>query len=382
MLGMKRVIAALLSIFLLLPLSACWSYQGLNEMTIVSGAAIDFDIETGLYHVSCEIVDVTGSNKESGTKAKLVEADGKTVFDAVRNAKKKLISKLYWGNTQVLIFGKGLTEKEVLSSAITWFASDAQCRETVDVIVSKEKTARDLLTIYGLDNSVVSYEIRKIIDEDTKVTSSLRPVQLYRVYSVLRSPGLELSLPAFENVKNDDETVVEASGQAVFKDDKLSGFLTAEQAKYLLFAVDGIQGGILTLSSKHSFVADTSLEISKNKTNCSFSVENGKITVKLQTNTDVYLSHAEQGADLLNEKKTQTIKNEMQDDLKSKIKNLIGTMQQEYDSDILGFGNMIYKEDPKLWEQVGPRWDEEFKNLKVEVQCTVNILNTSFLNHD
>lgn len=379
---MKRVIAALLSMLLLLPLSACWSYRGLNEMTIVSGAAIDFDIETGIYHVSCEIVDVTGSNKETGAKAKLVEADGKTVFDAVRNAKKKLISKLYWGNTQVLILGKGLTEKGVLDSVVTWFNSNSECRETVDLIVSREKTARDLLTIPGLDNSIVSYEIRKIVDEDAYDTASLRPAQIYRIYNIMRSPGLELSLPAFENVKNNNQTVVEASGQAVFKNDKLSGFLTSEQTKYLLFAVDEIQGGILTLSSNHSSVADTSLEISKNRTSRSFSVENGKITVKLQTDTDVYLNHAEEGADLLNETKIQTIKDDIQKDLKNKIENLIGTVQQEYNSDILGFGNMIYKENPKLWEQVGPHWDEEFKNLKVEVQCTVNILNTSFLNHD
>lgn len=379
---MKRVVAALLSVLLLLPLSACWSYHGLNEMTIVSGAAIDFDAETGLYHVSCEIVDVTGSSKETGAKSKIVESDGKTVFDAVRNAKKKLISKLYWGNTQILILGKSLSEKEVVSSVVIWFSSDAQCRETVDVIVSKEKTARDLLTISGLDNTIVSYEIRKIIDEDSKVTASLCPTQLYRIYNILKSPGLELSLPAFETVENGGEMVVEASGQAVFKDKKLLGFLTAEQAKYLLFAVDGIHGGILTLSSKHSLIADTSLEVSENKTIRSFSVENGKITVKVQTNTDLFLSHTAEGNDLLDEKIIQTIKDEMQDNLKNRIQNLIGTVQQEYNSDILGFGNMIYKENPKLWEQVGPHWDEEFKKLKVEVQCTVNILNTSFLNRD
>lgn len=379
---MKRVLTALLSFLILLPLSACWSYRGLNELTIVAGAAIDFDAETGNYHVTCEIIDLTASGKEAGTKAKLVESDGRTPFDAVRNAKKKLISKLYWGNTQILILGKGLAEYGDLGSLINWFISDAECREIVGVIVSKEKTAKDILTIYGLDNSVVSYELKKIVDDDQSITGSLCSVPLYQAYNVLRSPGVSMTLPAFRCVKNDEETVVEADGQAVFKGQKLIGFLSPEETEAYLFAINKIHGGILTFSNTNSNIDDITVELSGNKSNCSFSYENGVVTVKIETDTEVFLDHAQSGADLLDEATVYGIEEKVQAELKKRITNVIRTVQTEYNSDIFGFGNMIYKENPKLWEQIGPQWDTQFRNIRVDVQCRVHILNSVFLKHD
>lgn len=379
---MKRAAAVLLCLALFLPLTACWSYRGLNELTIVAGVAIDFSSETKLYHISCEIVDVSASAEKSSARAKLVESDGKTVFDAIRNAKKKLINRLYWGNTQVMILGRGLTEEGLVDSLTTWFINDAECRETIDVIVSKEKTAKELLTIYGLDNSIVSYEIRKIIDEDPKLTASLYPMQIYQVYNILRAPGRDLSLPSFEVVKNDGEDVVEAAGQSVFKNERLMGCLTPEQAKYLLFVMNKVEGGILTFSGKHRFIQDTTLEISQNRTNCSFEEKDGKITVHVQTKTDVVLSQAPEGSDMLLEKNIREVEDQAQENIKNQITNLIKTMQIEYNSDIFGFGNMIYKEDPALWEKVGPNWDKQFPKLGIEVQCKVNVLNTSFVHHE
>jgi spore germination protein KC len=375
----KKAASLILSLSLLLSLTGCWSYHGLNEITIVAGVGIDIDPVSKEYLVTCEVIDLASTGEKGGAKAKAVESKGKTIFDAVRNAKKRLINKLYWGNAQVLIIGNELAKQGGLSTAIDWFVSDAECRETIGVIVSQEKTARELLELYGLDNSVIAFEINNIIDEDQTTTGSIENVPLYHVFNELRSPGISVAIPAFRSVINDGEAVVEANGEAIFKDEEMIGYLTPDESKNYLFAVNSIEGGILTFSSSDQDRQDVSLEIAKNSTKTSYSYTGGKIKVTLQTNTDVYLDEIKSGTDMLDEGVITQLETKAQTMLEHNIAGVVQKMQKEYDSDVFGFGNMIYKKDPKLWEQLSPKWDELFQSIQVEVNSKVNILNTSYL---
>jgi len=377
----KKIACVGMAMLLLLSLTGCWSYHGLNDMTIVTGVGLDLDPSTKEYLLTAEVVDSTASTKEAGTKTKIVESRGKTVMDAVRNAKKRLISKLYWGNNEVLVLGSELAKNGNLGNVIDWLLTDAECRETVGIVVSQEKTAKDILSIDGLDNSVVAFEIKKILEADQNDVGTVEKVPLFRVFSILESPGRSIVLPAFHNTKNDDKKAVEANGEAVFKDNKMIGYLSPEESKYYLFAVDGIHGGILTLSSTEEEVPDVSLEISKSTTKSSYSYSEGNLKVTIQINTDVYMDELKAHSDLLDESKIKEIEKKAQAIVEERTKGVIQKVQTEYHSDIFGFGNMIYKKDPKLWKGMEPQWDILFPSIQAEVQSKVNIVNTSFLKH-
>ncbi|MDF1493880.1 Ger(x)C family spore germination protein [Caproiciproducens sp. CPB-2] len=377
----KKIVCLVMSFVLLFFLSGCWSYRGLNEITVVAGVGIDLDPDTQEYLLSCEVIDLTTSQDEAGTKAKLVESRGKTVMDAVRNAKKRLLNKLYWGNNEILIIGNELAESGKLDNVLVWFLSDEECRETVEIVVSEERTAKDILSLYGLDNSVVSYEIKKILDGDQSTVGTIENIQLYRAFSVLKGEGKSLTLPVFRDVANDGEMVVESNGEAIFKGNKMVGRLSPEDGKYYLAAVDGLHGGILTLSSEEQSSPDISLEIAKSTTKSSYSYSGGKLKVTLQTETDVFVDESEAEVDLLDEKTTGKIEQKAQEMIKEKTEGVIRKVQKEYNSDIFGFGNMIYKKDLKLWKQLKPQWDKIFPSVQVEVQSKVNIVNTAFLKH-
>ena len=376
----KKILCVTTCFVLLFSLTGCWSYHGLNDMTIVTGAGIDLDPSTKEYLLTAEVVDSTASTKE-GTKTKIVESRGKTVMDAVRNAKKRLISKLYWGNNEVLVIGSELAKNGNLGNVIDWFLTDAECRETVGIVVSQEKTAKDILSIDGLDDSVVAFKIKKILEEDQDTVGTVESIPLFRVFSIMESPGRSVVLPAFHNTINDDKKVVEANGEAVFKDDKMIGYLSPEESKYYLFAVDGIHGGILTLSSTKKEVSDVSLEISNNTTKSSYSYSEEKLKVTIRTNTDVYLDEIKAHSDLLDESKIKEIEKKAQAMVEERTQSVIQKVQTEYNSDIFGFGNMVYKKDPKLWKKMEPQWDKLFPTIQVEVQSKVNIVNTAFLKH-
>jgi spore germination protein KC len=117
------------------------------------------------------------------------------------------------------------------------------------IVVSREKTAKDLLNITGIGHPIVAFEIHQIIKEDHEVTSSTANIDLYNVYNTLIAPGFDLTLAAFHNVINDEEPATEADGIAVFKGERLAGFLSPEESKSFLFAMNQVMGGVLTFSA-------------------------------------------------------------------------------------------------------------------------------------
>lgn len=347
-------------------------------MSITSGVAVDRDPNTGLYHLSFEIVDLSGPVKEKGVQARLIESDGATLFDAVRNAKKRIVNKIYFGHMELVVFSDELMRDADISSLIDFFLRDAECRETMCVAVSQEQTAKEILEIYGIGQPVVAYEIHKIIEEDQKVTSSTTFTEIYEIYNIINGQGIELTLPAFHNTMNDGEPASEVNGIAVFKGERLAGYLTPEESKYFLFVLNQLHGGVITCSSKGGDApTDTTLEISENTTKLSFDDKDGQITINVETETATYLNEVDEPLDALDPQTIKSIEMNASQKVMQGISALIERVRKDYNSDIFGFGNLIYRQDPKLWRSMADRWDEIFPVLAVNVKCKVNIVNTA-----
>ena len=287
----KKAGLAVLFLMLLLILSGCWNYRSLSDLAIVAGMAVDMDTVSGDYRMVCETVDLSGDVK-SGLKPKIIESTGKTIFDAARNAKKRLQKRLYFGNIQIVVISEELAKSGHIMHLIDWFLRDAELRETAYILVSQAKAAADILNTKGVDNSIVSFEIGTILMDDQTATSSIPSHMLYEIYDTLHTDGVSLALPAFHIINNNATPSAEANGTAVFKEENLLGYLSPEESKYLLFVLNEVKGGILTLSTTGEGQDDISLEISENKTKLSFSVKDQKLIFNVNTETRVYLGES------------------------------------------------------------------------------------------
>lgn len=375
---MRRVLALVL--LCLLPafaLSGCWSYKSLNDVSIVMGLAIDKDPMTGDYSISTEIVDLTKGVKEGSPGAKLIESRGKTIFSAVREAKRKLLNRLYFGNMQVAVLGEDYARNYGLWDLVDWLLRDAEGRETVTMLVMKGGTARELLSLDGIGHSILSLEIDSIITEDNKVTSSTSYVELYEAFDVLSSPGIELTLPAFHIVENDGEKVPEVDGVAIFRGDRLVDYLTPDQTRYFLLATGKAKGGILTIAKDGAGRPDTSLEIFQNKVKMDYQVTDGRLTFSIEVEVVVLLAETKSDIDLTDINEVKALEEEAGARLKMEIEAVIKKVQAESGCDIFGFGQYIRQRDAKLWHANEDRWEEIFRALPVSVSCKVKIKNSA-----
>ncbi len=370
---------AALCLALTLSLSGCWSYRGLNAFAIVIGMGVDINPANGNYMISAEIVDLSKPVKDSAPGAKLIEAEGRTLFDAVRVAKRRLNNRLYFANMQIVVIGEEIARTMGVQNTVDWILRDGEAREALYVVIAKGITAREFLRIKGTDQPIVSMEIADIIEEDHHSTSSTARTKLYNAFDILYNPCVELTLPAFRIVENDGEQVAEADGIAVFRSDRLINFLTPDESKYFLIAMGESHGGVLALAASGTGVPDTSLEIADSGAKTSFTNEGGQIHMKIETQTKVYLNETMADIDVMDEHQIKALEDEARKRLALEITTLIQRVQTEMGVDIFGFGNTIHKRDVKLWEPLKDHWSEVFQTLPVEVSCKVTIVNTAFI---
>lgn len=375
---LKKIIA-FLAVISSVFMAGCWNYRSLSDMSIVSGMAVDKNPDSGDFRLSFEILDTAKPIKEQGVRSKTIISEGRTFFDAARNAKQMLHSKLYFGHMEIAVISEEIAKSGDLGQLLDWFLRDIEFRETLNIVVAKGIPAHDILQTESVNQPIVSYEIQRIIKQDSEITASTVGKQLYELYNELNMEGISPVLPAVQAVKINDKKICRVSGCAVFKGIRLAGYLTPEETKYYLYAVDEAKGGLLTFPADGEGKDSATLEVIESKTKASYKFKNEKIKFRLEPKLTTLLDEINKPLSSLDDTKIKKLEKNAEACLSSRILSVIRKVQREFGSDIFGFGNMIYKKDPKLWKKLSKDWNEIFAELPVETVSSISITNTSWM---
>ena len=276
-------------------------------------------------------------------------------------------------------------------STIDWLLRDGECRETMCMVISQQETASECLTSQGIDQRLASYNLYKIIRGDNKVTGATMNVDLYELYEICNTPGKSLAIPALHRIKVGDKEENEINGLALFKGSKLIGFLPPEDTKYFLFATDNFGGGVLPFYDKGYQPPSSSgrenntetprgtLEVQESSTKFTIETEGGRLKLLIQVKVTAVLSEIQESYERLSDDKIEQIKAETEEALNKDITPVIKKIQTEFESDVFGFGTLIYRRNYPLWKELEADWDKRFPQLEVEVKSDINIINTALL---
>lgn len=331
------------------------------------------------YNLTLEIVDVTKSRKENIETA-IIESTGSTLLEAIREAKKRTSNRLYFADIAIIIISEQIAREEDVTGFVDWYLRDTEHRETLSFVVSKEKTAKEIIATENPTNSIIAYAIKEIVTEDQTLTASVTHNEAYKIYNTLQEEKQTIILPAFHIANNDNEAVAEATGLAIFnKDGKLVGFIDDSKSKYVLFATNKIKGGFLSINKEDDSKNTVSLEITNSTTKTSFTYKENKLKFILDIKTSVILNEYRSDQNKISSKEITKLKKLAEKKINKEVKEIIKYVQSEYNSDIFGFSNIIYKKNPKLWKNLSKDWNNIFKEIEIEVNSNVKIINTSFI---
>ena len=352
-------------------LQGCWNYREIDSLVIVAGFAVDTGYEGHKYHLTVDLADTSDAGKDKPVVSTLIETEGDTIFEAVSNANRLVGMQLYWQNCQIGVIGHDVAQESILP-IIDWLNRDSEPRPTIELFVSQESTAKEILQQQSATMSITSFEIDKLYELNETIQPTAEYHELYDIYNTLADKNKSLLLPALSLTNNMGEKDCKLNGMAVFKGDQLAAFLTPRDSKYVMFATDHIKGGALQVRAPTGNPIAV-FEMFSNKTDVTPSVQNGKIRMKIQTHTEVAINELDTTENFMDKNRLGELQQMAQNQLSGEIAKTVQIAQQEFGYDIFGFCDVLHRDDPTTWYSVEQNWDEVFKTIEVEVSCDIRI---------
>lgn len=372
----RSLISLLLILTNLTLLCGCWNYQDIEKLSIVSGFAIDKNEQGDKYLVTVEVIDFEMVGTQATQFGKHVESEGTTLFDAIRNIIDVTGKKLYWAHANIVIISQDIAKESILS-VIDMLLRDTEMREESYVLISKEKTAKEVLKQEMLLSQTSSNNIENMLTNQ-KVLGNARAVRLYELMSILEDEGISVALPAIHLAENSGKNTAELDGTAVFKSDKLIGFLSPDETKSFLFAINKIDRSLIPINENSLNKMDNiTLEIFKSKTKLKPEFFDKKLTMNIKIKIEAAIGEIDTSVNYIENGKRNKLKKDAEEKVKASVEKVIKKVQNDFDSDIFGFGMITKANIPSVWKNAKKDGKDLFKDLKTNVEVEITIRNSA-----
>lgn len=374
--GRKAVRLVLLAVLVasLTMLTGCWNYRETEGLNIVCGLAVDRG-EQKRYRMTFETLDLTDGGPEKSMKGRVIEAEGDTISDTVRNASRTMDKELYFSDCKIAVFSREIAENGI-DSVLDWFNRDPGPRFTVQVLCSEEKTAGEILKTEKKTGKVVSFQISESL-QSLAAAGKIFQTPLYQVDDILRGEGKDLAMPCIHTEKKGEEESTQISGSAVFRKDRYMGKLDADDTENCVFLTERLQNGVLLVGAKPED-RNISLLVRSSSADIKPQLKGGEPSVQIRLKTKCMFDEESGKGDQLKHLGIDGIERFASNTLQVRSEETVRKVQEQLGCDIFGFGRKIYETDPKQWEKLKADWPAHFRSLSVAVSADVNIESNGF----
>ena len=364
-----RFIILLFLIFNIFFIAGCSNIEQLDDKMIIHGVGIDRVENT--FELTIQQFSVTGSNeKEEG--AQVVKTKGNSLMDAFSDLSLQTGKTPMFSQNLVLAIGEE-TAYNGINDILDFFVRYYESRPTVKIIIVKGK-AESVLSFKKDDKLIMAKDIMAITESE-RINSKVMSSNIFQFVGALKNSTLDPIASIVSVERQNDEEILAANGTAVFKNDKLAGFIDTNSTRGALIINNRLNGGTEVIDVES--VGKVSYSLEKSKSKVKFKLENGKpvYNIIIKINTNIY--------EIERDIKTQLPDNAfnlMEEALISRIKTITSQAIYksifEYNSDIFGFGQIALKSDKEYFRTVENNWDQAMKEAKYNIYVSVKIDDT------
>lgn len=386
---MKRILVAVILCTLLL--TGCWDRRELNDIGIVVAMGLDRDDMTGKIIVTSQMVRPGALKKdgggESSSPVEIITTQGNTVAEAVKNISNQFDRIAFFAHVKVLVISEQLA-KEGLLPTLDYFIRNSTMRNLVWLVIAKDGNAKELLTInHGIENVQATYldDIIKNRGENSEVSISDLLTYLKAITSESNPIGGVMEMvehPTMPTKEKKDVTTqgIKLSGTAVFKKDKLVGYLDNRETRGLNWVTGKVKNTIINIPSPNENGKLIAIAITKASSKIIPEMREGKISFIIDVNVEGNIAEQQDSGNYFKYLDSFATLEEIQKDMIEKeIQTTIDKVQTKLGSDILGFGSIYSKKYPQEWKGIKDDWDTIFPTVSYEVKVDARLRNLGLI---
>lgn len=383
---MKKLTLIISFIILSISLTGC-GYEELNNLSIVT--AVAFDKNEDNYELSFLIANAPKaqtSAKEGEAKTTVYTGKGKTIAEASKDIEQIVPKQVYLGHINVVIISEDIGKEGFLKIS-DWLLRNPQTRKKFYLLQAKDEKAKNILKIVSPLESFPSQSIATLIESNSETKSIASSITYSNFISQILEKGYDPILPSItikgdvkkgSNEKNLETTEPESylvlGPLAIYKGDKLEGFATEKES----WAINVLNGGAKEVNYNIKYQNENiSIETSSLKSKIKIKDINN-IEITISGKGDIY--NINNKIDIENYKEINKIEKAWSKSLKKDLSKVIKKIQNKWQADIFGFGNLIYKNDPKTWKKIEKDWNfKYFPYLNIKIKTNLKIEATGSL---
>jgi spore germination protein KC len=391
---MKREIAISLSLLLCVTvLSGCWSKKELTDLAFVIAVGID-KTKDGKFAVTFQVVNpgnVAGARQHGGDSGgvpvSIYKATGDNLIEASRKASKKLSRLTYYAHTNLVVISEEVA-KEGVDGLFDALERNSQFRATAMVVITRHHSAEDVLKILTPIDKIPANQIIKTLQFSEKIWGQTMNVDVGDVINDLASSGKAPIISGVEIVgsvqKGERQTSVQASepdarlnvnGLAMFKDDKLVGWLNGKAARGVLWILDKIEQTEITFEWKQKKEA-VAYKVVRAKTSVAAHMKKGKPSISIHIQAEGDIGETLVPVDFTNPRQIFALEKKAEESIKKEVVKAVEEAKKAK-TDIFGFGDVVYRSYPQQWKMMKSNWsDRYFPQLEVNVTADAFIRRT------
>ncbi|ATW23400.1 Ger(x)C family spore germination protein [Candidatus Formimonas warabiya] len=392
------------AVFLLCLLTTgCWSRNEVEDLAIVSAIGIDQVQQGDAKKIQFSVLVVKperssggspiGAGTAGGVPGWINFGEGNSVFDAQRNLSTTTPRRIFLGHSRVIILGEE-TARNGVGDIIDYLERDKDIRLRNWVVVSKS-SALQTLTLDPVLENLFSDEVNDLLTLSAPRVSKTYAVDLKDFLVDLASPGKEAVLPLLEVREIPKEVSLESQqggqtrstknirleGLAVFYEDKMVGELKERETKGFLWVIGQAKTGTLTFSVPNKGTkkpVQVTVEMTRAKSQIKTKILNGKPDISVKIVAEGNLGEFSDPEASIKPEDIAFINKAYAAQIKEEAEMALAKCQNEFQSDIFGFGSIFHRQHAKYWAQyqLEKNWTKIFPEVPVKVEVQANIRRT------
>lgn len=399
----KKIVPFIL-IIVLFTQPGCWDQKEVERLGIVMATAVEpapgervrvivQNINPSAMGRGSGGVMAGGGGGETSKPYRNRTIEGDTIFNAIRDLSLQTPRQLFFAHNQVIIISDQLARGRGVSEIIDFFERNPEIRRTTWVLVGKGNLST-LLDEPGRVENTPAQRISGIIEERA-LSSQYGVKRLGDFLEVMESHGAQPFTAIIERKTNisrpieHSETQSEGhisephqnlvlSGTAVFRKDKLVGQLNPKESRGLLWVRGEVKGGNIDIVVPEEGKT-VSLEILRARTRLTPSIRDGRVFMKVEIKEESNLVETFAPLDLEKPETIERLEKLLAGAIREEVESALSRAQQEYRSDVFGFGEAVHRKYPGQWKEIKDTWTDIFPGVEVEVLVDAKIRRTGLV---